>query len=259
MGVHIDGFPAMVGHTLVVGATKENPVTGRAADAIQAAYLASEAALRLLKPGKTNFDVTDTVQEICKEFDCIPVEGMLSSELTRHVLDGEKQIIFNPNEPSRREFATHEFAAGDVWSMDIIVTTSPDGRARQSQCRTTIYKRTEVNYGLKMQSSRQFLNEVAMKFGAMPFNIRNLEDEKKARVGLVECLKHEIVTPYTVIEEKEGTLVAQFLFTALIMPNGNVLKITKFPFDQEVIKSEKTIQNAEIKALLATSVKSKKK
>lgn len=44
MGVHVDGFPAMVGHTLVVGATKEKPVTGKAADVIQSAYLAAEGA-----------------------------------------------------------------------------------------------------------------------------------------------------------------------------------------------------------------------
>lgn len=42
LGVHIDGFPAMVGHTLVVGATKEDPVTGKLADIMQAAHLASE-------------------------------------------------------------------------------------------------------------------------------------------------------------------------------------------------------------------------
>ena len=48
MGCHIDGFIAVVAHTVVVGETK---VKGRKADAIMAAHLASEAALRLVKPG----------------------------------------------------------------------------------------------------------------------------------------------------------------------------------------------------------------
>lgn len=51
LGAHIDGFIAVVAHTLVVGASKENKVKGRMADCLMAAHLASEAALRLVKPG----------------------------------------------------------------------------------------------------------------------------------------------------------------------------------------------------------------
>lgn len=41
----------MVAHTLVVGASLERKVTGKKANVILAAHLASQAALRLLKPG----------------------------------------------------------------------------------------------------------------------------------------------------------------------------------------------------------------
>lgn len=51
LGAHIDGLAAVVGETIVIGATKEAPVTGRKADVIQAAYLAGEAAARLIKAG----------------------------------------------------------------------------------------------------------------------------------------------------------------------------------------------------------------
>lgn len=51
LGAHIDGFIAVVAHTVVVGASKDNKVKGKAADALMAAWLASEAALRLVKPG----------------------------------------------------------------------------------------------------------------------------------------------------------------------------------------------------------------
>ncbi|KAJ0567569.1 putative methionyl aminopeptidase [Helianthus annuus] len=57
MGCHIDGFIAVVGHTHVL---QQGPVTGRAADAIAAANTAAEVALRLVKPGKKNQDVTET-------------------------------------------------------------------------------------------------------------------------------------------------------------------------------------------------------
>ena len=51
LGAHIDGFIAVVAHTVVIGSSKDNKIKGRAADAIMAAHLASEAALRLVKPG----------------------------------------------------------------------------------------------------------------------------------------------------------------------------------------------------------------
>jgi ribosomal protein L28 len=51
LGAHVDGFIAVVAHSLVIGATKDNKVTGRKADVLLAAHHASQAALRLLKPG----------------------------------------------------------------------------------------------------------------------------------------------------------------------------------------------------------------
>jgi hypothetical protein len=49
LGAHIDGFAAVVAHTLVL---QEGPVTGKAADVIAAANTAAEVALRLVRPGK---------------------------------------------------------------------------------------------------------------------------------------------------------------------------------------------------------------
>ena len=70
MGAHIDGFIAVVAHTLVVGSSASNPVTGKKADALLAAHLCSEAALRLVKPGNETYEVTETVSKIAESFDC---------------------------------------------------------------------------------------------------------------------------------------------------------------------------------------------
>lgn len=51
LGAQIDGYNALLAHSLVVGASKEKPVTGRKADVLMAAYQSAEAALRLVKPG----------------------------------------------------------------------------------------------------------------------------------------------------------------------------------------------------------------
>lgn len=255
LGVHIDGFIAVVGHTVVVGASKENKVTGRKADVIQAAYLASELAQRLVKAGNENFTVTDQIQKVAEAFQCKPVEGMLSHELKRNMIDGEKAIIQNPTDQQRRDHAKCEFSIYDVFAIDILMSTG-NGQAKEKDTRTTIFKRTENTYNLKMKASRVFLNEVSNKYTSMPFTLRLFQDEKKAKMGLVECLKHGLVEPFSVFWEKEGEYVAQFKFTLLLMPNGGC-RITEGPFDPEVIQSEYSIQDEEIKALLATSTDEK--
>jgi len=255
LGVHIDGFIAVVGHTVVVGASKENKVTGRKADVIQAAYLASELAQRLVKAGNENFAVTDQIQKVAEAFQCKPVEGMLSHELKRNMIDGEKAIIQNPTDQQRRDHAKCEFSIYDVFAIDILMSTG-NGQAKEKDTRTTIFKRTENTYNLKMKASRVFLNEVSNKYTSMPFTLRLFQDEKKAKMGLVECLKHGLVEPFSVFWEKEGEYVAQFKFTLLLMPNGGC-RITEGPFDPEVIQSEYSIQDEEIKALLATSTDEK--
>ena len=45
-------------------------ISGAKADALMAAHLCSEAALRLVKPGNETYEITDTVTKIAEAFDC---------------------------------------------------------------------------------------------------------------------------------------------------------------------------------------------
>lgn len=51
LGCHVDGYIAVVAHTLVIPAGEPAPITGRAADCLMAAHIASECAQKLMKPG----------------------------------------------------------------------------------------------------------------------------------------------------------------------------------------------------------------
>lgn len=93
LGVHVDGFAAFVAHTLVVQSDKNAPITGKKADVILAAYKAAQAAIRLIKPGQFNNDVTEVVQTIATSYDVNPLEGVLSHELKKHLIDGNKVIL----------------------------------------------------------------------------------------------------------------------------------------------------------------------
>ena len=75
-------------------------------------------------------------------------------------------------------------------------------QGRELETRTTVYKKTNETYMLKMKASRALLTEVSAKCGNMPFSLRNLEDEKKARMGVVECVSHKLLEPFHVLYEK---------------------------------------------------------
>lgn len=144
-GAQIDGFASVSAETLVVGATAENPVTGPRADAIKAAWTAAEICQRLIKVGEKNWTVTDAISKIALAFGAKPIEGkayhhirkvkilllvvgMLSCEQSKNVIDGKKRIIQAPTEGARSGVDTAAFAEGDVWGMDILITSGTDGK-----------------------------------------------------------------------------------------------------------------------------------
>ncbi|XP_047325620.1 ERBB-3 BINDING PROTEIN 1-like [Impatiens glandulifera] len=251
MGCHIDGFIALVAHTHVI---QDGAITGRQADVIAAANTAAEVALRLVRPGKKNKDVTEAIQKVAGAYDCKIVEGVLSHQLKQFVIDGNKVVLNVSNSDTRVDDA--EFEENEVYAIDIVASTG-DGKPKLlDERQTTIYKRAvDKSYHLKMKASRFIFSDISQKFPIMPFTARALE-EKRARLGLVECVNHGLLQPYPVLHEKPGDYVAHIKFTVLLMPNGSD-RITSHSL--QALEPTKTIDDPEIKAWLALGTKTKKK
>lgn len=245
LGAQIDGFAAVAAHTVVVQTDATAKVTGRKADAILAAYWASQAAIRLLKPENTNVQITEAVQKITDDYKCKPIEGMLSHQLKQFQTEAEKTIIQNPNDAQRKEHEKCTFKVHEVYAIDVSVSTG-EGIAKPKDVRTSVFKKTDFNYQLKLKSSRALLSEIKTKYGNFPFNLRNFEEEAKARMGIVECVSHKMVDSYDVLYEKPTEIVARFKFTVLIMPNG-VNLVTGLPVELDKIESEHSVLDAALK------------
>jgi len=241
-----------VAHTLVVGASADNKIKGRKADVIVAAHLAAETALRLVRPGSENNAVTDAIQKVSESYKCKPISGMLSHQLKQFRIDGEKSIIQNPTEAQKKDHERCEFDVNEVYAIDVLISTG-EGKGRELDSKTTVYKKTDEVYQLKMKASRAFYSDVDKRFGNMPFTLRAFDEEKKARMGLLECVNHKLLEPFTVLYEKENEFVAQFKFTVLLMPSGSH-KITGLPIDLSLLESEYHIEDDSIKALLNRGV-----
>lgn len=254
LGVHVDGYIATVASTAYCTANADTPATGRKADVMQAAYVAAECAQRMYKEGATNYEITEMISKIADTYKCNAVEGVLSHQMKKHVIDANKVMINKPT--SEQQVAEAKIEKDDVFAIDIVMSTG-DGKPRPGDDRTTVYKRNlEEKYALKMKASRQFFSEVNAKFPTMPFTLRAGE-EKVWRLGVTECVKHDLFIEYPVLFDKPDEFVAQYKFTVLLLPSGNAARITTGPAPSA--KSEFEVEDEGLKELLAQSTEKKKK
>ena len=172
---------------------------------------------------------------------------MLSHKVKKHLIDGN-DVIINKETPDQKveEF---EFTPGDVIGLDIYVSTG-EGKPRESEFRTTVFKRElDTQYNLKLQKSRAFLTEVNKRFPTLPFALRAFEDAVGAKVGVKECIDHDLMTGYPVLTEKAGELVAHFKTTIAVLPRSTAILSGEVPLAQR-FESEKKIADADLAALI---------
>lgn len=230
LGVHVDGFISVVAHTIVVGSTTSlsESELARRNNCISAAYTAAEVAVRMMKAGNTNAMVTKAIKQVADAFDVRPLSGTLMHQMKQYVIDGAKMILLK-EEPDQQKIEPCTFEIGDVFAIDIAMSTG-DGKPRESETRTTVFKRNvDRKYSLKNKSSREFFNIVNKRFPTMPFSIRSFEDEKAAKMGVRECVNHELLMQFPGLIERKEEFVAHVKVTVLLLPSGNTAQITGLP------------------------------
>ncbi|DAZ93076.1 TPA: hypothetical protein N0F65_007980 [Lagenidium giganteum] len=261
LGCHIDGYIAVVAHTAIVpeeGLAADAPfpeLQGEEADVLKCAHDAVELCARLIKPDNTNLQVTEALMKLEESYGVKSIQGTLMHQLKRFVIDGNKLIAQKLDVENRTPKVT--FEPNEVYTIDICYTTGNE-KPVVSERRTTVFKRqVDKTYRLKMKASRYVFKEINTKFPTLPFTIRAFEDEAQARMGVVECVKHELLQPYPILEGRQGDKIAHFKVTVLLLPNGTT-KITGLPFPSDRVVSEKKVDE-EIAAILASSLKKKNK
>ncbi|GFZ49246.1 Curved DNA-binding protein [Saitozyma sp. JCM 24511] len=256
LGIQFDGYAVTHAETIHLSSKTD----GAAADVIRAAYDAAQLAMRTLKVGNKNWDVTEVVDKAAKDYGCSAVEGMLSCQHEKNVTDGKKRIILNPTPELKREHETVTFDEGEVYGVDVLVVSGADGKAKPDPSRTSVYKRADVNYQLKMKTSRAVFSEIQKKAGAFPFTLRALDDEKRARMGVQEAAAHGLLRPYDIVQTAPGTLVAEFFFTIALLPAGPLLlSPTPVWYPSASITSEKSLQDEALQTLLTQPLRAPKK
>lgn len=88
---------------------------------ILAAYKSIQAALRVIKPGNFNNQVTEVIRKVSESYQVTPLEGVLSHDLKKHLIDGNK-VILN-KETFEQKVEDQEFQVNDVFALDVYVSS----------------------------------------------------------------------------------------------------------------------------------------
>ncbi|ESA43374.1 Creatinase/aminopeptidase [Neurospora crassa] len=268
LGAQIDGFGSIVCDTVVAPAKDQTDdvIEGRNADLMLANYYANELLLRLMVPPgllATGTDeekakaasqkppsqakITELLQKVVQAYDCNLVESTTSWLFDRNEIEGKKKIVIAPGDNTKGEGIPE---VGEVWGVEMGVSLG-SGKVKQFENRTTLHRRTTTTYALKRPSSRKLLSEVQKKFGTFPFSLRQLEDERDAKSGVIECVRGNVFRAYEVVGDKDNSPVARLLTTVAITKNG-LTKLGAAPaLDLSKFKTDKKIEDEEILAILA--------
>lgn len=263
LGAQIDGFGTIVCDSIVVGAGDK--ITGREADLLVATYYANELLLRLMVPPglvasgseeekkkaqaekpPTQTKICNLIEKIAKTYDCNVVENTTSWLFDRNEIEGTKKIILAPGAGVKGE-GTPEVA--EVWGVEVGLSLG-SGKVKTLEHRPTLHRRTTTTYILKRPSSRQTLSEIVKKFGTFPFSLRQLDDEKAGKVGIVECVRGGVVRQYEPAGDADNSPVSRLLTTVAITKNGMTRLSAPPALDLEKVQSDKKITDEEILQIL---------
>ncbi|KAJ5239214.1 hypothetical protein N7468_003833 [Penicillium chermesinum] len=250
LGAQIDGFGTIVCDMVVIAKkdAANEVVTGREADLIVATHYANELLLRLLASGTeeekkkaaaqkppTQAHISALIEKVAKAYDCNVIENTTSWLFNRNEIEGDKKIILSPSANSTRGDGVPE--VGEVWGVEIGLSLG-SGKVKTLDHRATLHRRTTTTYGLKRPSSRQTLSEVVKKFGTFPFSLRQLDDEKAAKVGVLECVRSGVLanTSLPVMRTTRPSPNGITKLTAPSAPNLEQFKSDKKIEDEEILK-----------------------
>ncbi|KAK8799569.1 hypothetical protein WA158_006118 [Blastocystis sp. Blastoise] len=246
MGCQLNGFCAVAAQTVVVPGA-ECPKADKLNDLMSAAYYMGELCEKMIANGKKNNDITPLLGKIATAYGINIIQGTLMHQMKQYVIDGNKVIIAREDPNQKVDDCT--FETNEVYAVDIALS-SGEGKPVQKGTRNMVYrKNVESTYLLKLKAARATLTEINKKYPIFPFSLRCLK-EKTARLGLKECISHNLLIDYPILYEKESDMVVHYKFTLLLLPDGTT-RITGNKIDINNFKSDKSCTDKEVLDILA--------
>lgn len=247
LGVHIDGFPAIVCYTVLVGTVSPNDKRARVLNAVSEA---SKEILQLMKPNINNTEIVKVLRTVAEKHNVkvpkaisdINASGIISHQVGQYVIDDhddeDSEFVYrfilmgdsDNIEYSMRQIPLEE---DEVYVIDIVMC-SGQGKLNNRDHEICVYKRRhDKKYNLKMNTSKATLQTFGKEI--FPISVRDINDGR-FKLGLRECVDNRLVEPYSVVSERDGEYVARAKFTVVVR-NDPVLIVAR-SLDEQLKKIE---------------------
>ena len=260
MGAHVDGFPVTAARTIfvpdtgdVATGTEGSPPSPAAANAWLAAYYAMKQLVEHLRPGAVNHDLTTLIESTVARFPgIILVEGVLSNRTKRWIIDGSDCIISTrilDQEPFQDVDFT-EVKEGQVWTLDVAVTTASSRRLQTTETNeTNIFRRNQFTGLLRLSSGERTLHEIRSFYQCFPFQARQSPEPLKTRLGLSALRKADMVDAFPVLQCKKGYVTVRFSCTVAVQKNRTTFVAGTLPaISPHVLSAASVVVPAEFAA-----------
>ncbi|KAL2315459.1 putative metalloprotease arx1 [Schizosaccharomyces pombe] len=292
MGLHFDGYTALISHTIVVTPPPQpgmGPYIGPGADAICAAHYASKAVANLLATNNSDDPITGSrlrkiVDDIASQFRVSVCPGSRIRRISRFLVgqptidrleedQNTKHAVEwpAPEEETRKadvtdsldpanvlstELNTWHVMPKEAWLIDISMSSQPISSLKEHpDLKPTLYIHdVNVSYMLKLKASRSLLSEIKKEKSVFPFHFGSLSSERNL-LGLRELTDRHILVPMPVLISSPSNVIAREELTVITQPNpsSDLLCLT-VPTPPSYVKSDFSLEDGTDAALICEGI-----
>ena len=207
VGAHIDGYIGDTATTIEVG-------THRYKNVIESAESALQAGLAVIKGNVSVAEIGRTIEKSIRRDNLSPIDNLNGHQLQQYILHAGVSI---PNIEGKNGGSLH---TGDAVAIEPFVTEG-QGHVKNS-VNGNIYQLVSGGAS-RFPRARGIYNLLKNRFGFLPFAGRwltQLLPEGKVALTLAMLQRRRLATPYKLLVEASGHVVAQAEHTVLVTEKG---------------------------------------
>jgi len=219
LGVVISGCVSILAETFTINENKQIEDINKFLQHLQ------KEILQMTYHEQTADEIRMYIESQCTENEVFPIENCTSHQHEKEFLHTEdsKYTILNYKKYYDKndilvssENINYEFEKDDIYTINLTVIPESDENIKYKNLEEShIYHFNEIEYALKLKSARTFYNDVKSKHSNYAF-LANDFSTYKYKIGIKECLTHNILNKLPIIYLNKNIPVITKKFTIII-------------------------------------------
>jgi methionyl aminopeptidase len=204
IGTHIDGYIADTAVTVEIGNNNFNEMIKASSDAL-------DAAINILKPGISLYEIGKVVQQTIESYDFKPIDNLTGHSMQRYILHAGMSI---PNVYD--EIYKSKTKVGDVLAIEPFATNGAGHVVSGSGSNIYLCKESFKQRLIRDRNSKIIFEKIKNEFKTLPFAQRwfkkqfsysEMSLKKLSFIGLVKHYPQLIDAKKGIVTQKEHTVI----------------------------------------------------